>query len=306
MLNRRTLRIKAFKALYAYAENPAMSLKEAEALLEHSCEATRDLYLFMLSIICALTDEARERMEAAKTKFNPTEEELNPNLKFISNSVTPLLAEDPDFTKLIAKKKFSWDQYDVLLRNLYDKIRGREYFRKYMESGESSLAEDASLWIRIFEKEFEDNDALWTILEDLNIFWTDDLPYVLICCCRTLGELKEGKRWSLPPLFQSEMPGNEGRENDKEFVVKLLRKAYLNYDSYCAQVAERTPKWDKSRICVTDLCLIGCGLAEAEAFPLTPHRIIINEYVEISKYYSTPESRAFVNGLLDRLIDKNE
>lgn len=306
MLNRRILRIKVFKTLYTYAENPAMSLKDAEALLENSCEATRNLYLFMLSITGAITNEAASRIAAAKGKFNPTEEELNPNMKFASNSIAPMLMQDPDFAKIIAKKKYSWDQYDVLLRNLYDRIKGREYFQKYMASEESSPKEDAALWIKIFEKEFEDNQDLWDILEDLDIFWTDDLPYVLIQCCRTLGELGEGKRWNLPPVYQSELPGNEGRENDKAFCVNLLRKAYLRYEDYCAKVAERTPKWDKSRICVTDICLIACGLAEAEAFPGTPHRIIINEFVEISKYYSTPDSRAFVNGLLDRLINKSE
>ena len=96
-----------------------------------------------------------------------------------------------------------------------------------------------------------------------------------------------------------------GKESDKAFAAGLLRKAYLNYSSYCDKVALNAPKWDKARICVTDLCLIACGLAESEAFPTMPHKVIINEYVEISKYYSTPESRAFVNGLLDKLIDKN-
>ena len=302
MLNRRILRIKAFKTLYTCAENPEMSLKDAESMLDSACEATRDLYLFLLSIIQPITAEAASRIEASRSKFGATPEEKNPNMKFVQNRIAPLFASDPDFTKLVGKKKLSWDQYDVLLRNLYESIREREYFRKYMESGESSLEEDAALWIRIFEKEFEDNDYLWNILEELNLLWTDDLSYALICCCRTLGELKEGKRWNLPPLYMSDM--SVGKDSDKAFVTGLLRKAYLKYSEYCDKVAENAPKWDRNRICVTDLCLIACGLGEAEAYPLMPHKVIINEYVEISKYYSTPESRAFVNGLLDKLINK--
>lgn len=303
MLNRRILRIQAFKAIYSYAENPTMTLKEAEARLEHSCEATRDLYLFMLSIIGPLTAEASARIEAAKAKFNPTEEERNPNLKFVNNAIAPLFASDPDFNKLIGKKKFSWEPYDVLLRKLYEKIREREYFKNYLASGESSLEEDAALWIKIFSREFEDNADLWEILEDLNIDWTDNLPYVLIWCNRTIDELGRGGRWNLPALYQSDLPGNAGKESDKAFVVNLLRKAYSRFNDYYSLVSECTPKWDKNRICVTDLALIVCGLAESEAFPLMPGKIIINEYVEISKYYSTPESRAFVNGLLDKLIN---
>ena len=306
MLNRRILRIKAFKAIYSYAENPGMSLKDTEALLERSCEAVRDLYLFLLSITVPLTAEASARIEAARAKFNPTEEERNPNMKFVGNGVAALFASDPDFQKVVQKKKLSWDQCDVLLRTLYEKIRGREYFRRYMESGESSLAEDAALWVRIFEKEFEDNDDLWQILEDMDILWTDDLPYALLACCSTLRSIGAGSRWSLPELYLSDMPGNEGKESDKKFVFGLLRKAYSRFADYYQAVSELTPKWDKNRLCVTDLALIACGVAESEAFPSMPAKVIINEYVEISKYYSTPESRAFVNGLLDKLINKNQ
>ena len=306
MLNRRILRIKAFKAVYSYAENPGMSLKDTEALLERSCEAVRDLYLFLLSITVPLTAEASARIEAARAKFNPTEEERNPNMKFVGNGVAALFASDPDFQKVVQKKKLSWDQCDVLLRTLYEKIRGREYFRRYMESGESSLAEDAALWVRIFEKEFEDNDDLWQILEDMDILWTDDLPYALLACCSTLRSIGAGSRWSLPELYLSDMPGNEGKESDKKFVFGLLRKAYSRFADYYQAVSELTPKWDKNRLCVTDLALIACGVAESEAFPTMPAKVIINEYVEISKYYSTPESRAFVNGLLDKLINKNQ
>ena len=305
MLNRRILRIKAFKAIYSYAENPGMTLKETEALLDHSIESTRDLYLFMLSIVAPLTGEARSRIEAGRSKFNPTEDELHPNLKFVENKIAPLLMQDPDFTKLISKKKMFWDQYDVLLRHLYETVRKRKYFQEYLDSGESSLEEDARLWVKIFEREFEDNDELEEILEDLSIYWNDDLAYALSWCCRSLRSIGEGNPWNLPPLYQSDLEGNEDKESDKAFVVNLLRKAYVNLDKYTQEVSERTPKWDKERICITDLCLIACGLAEKDAFPNIPTKVTINEYVEISKYYSTPESRSFVNGLLDKMINKH-
>lgn len=306
MLNRRILRIKAFKTIYCYAENHGMTLREAEALLDISCESTRDLYLFLLAMAGPLTEEARSRIESARAKFNPTEEELHPNLKFTENRIAPLLAQDPDFTKLVGKKKFAWDQYDVLLRRLYERIRGRKYFRDYLESGESSVEEDARLWCRIYERELEDSPGLADILEDLSIHWNDDLGYALGWCCRTLRALGQGESWRLPPLYQSDLPGNEAMESDRRFVMNLLRTAFANYDDFCAQVAELTPKWTRDRLCVTDLCLIACGMAEARMAPEVSPRIIINEYVEISKYYSTPESSGFVNGLLDKLINQHE
>ena len=305
MLNRRILRIKAFKAIYCYAENHGMTLKEAEALLEISCESTRDLYLFLLAIVNPLTEEARSRIETARAKFNPTEEELHPNLKFVQNRIAPILRDDPDFSKLVSRKKLYWDQYDMLLRRLYERIRSRKYFKDYLTSGEDSLEEDARLWVRIFEREFLDNEDLAGILEDLSIHWNDDLDFALGWCCRSVRALGQGERWNLPPLYQSELPGNESFDSDKRFVVGLLRAAFLNYDKFSAQVAALTPKWTLDRLCTTDLALIACGMAEAQMSPEVSPKIIINEYVEISKYYSTPESSGFVNGLLDKLINQH-
>lgn len=306
MLNRRILRTKAFKVIFSYAENPGMTLKEAEASLDISCESTRDLYLFLLSVIPALTSEAKSRIEAARSKFNPTEEERNPNMKFVENRFSAIFAEDPDFSKLIAKKKLSWAQYDVLLRHLYESVRERKYFKDYLTSGQSSLQEDAALWSKIFEREFEDNEELQDILEELSIYWNDDLGYALSWCCKTMRSMGEGKVWNLLPLYQSELGGKEGFESDKRFIVNVLRAAYANYDKFSNSVAELTPKWNRDRLCTTDLVLIVCGMAEAAANPLTPVKIIINEYVEISKSYSTPESSGFVNGLLDKLLNKHE
>ena len=149
MLNRRILRIKAFKVLYSYAENPSMTLKEAQAQLEISCRSTRSLYLFMLSIIPAVTKEAADRIEAARQKFNPSAEEKNPNMKFVRNSLAPILVQDPDFQKIIAKEKLSWEQYDALLRKLYDSIKSKDYFVSYMSSPASSIEEDVKLFIKI-------------------------------------------------------------------------------------------------------------------------------------------------------------
>ena len=306
MLNRRILRIKAFKVLYGYAENQSMTLPEAEALLEASCEATRSLYLFMLDIIPYLTAEARNRIENAQKKFNPTEEERNPNLKFVRNSISPLLEQDPDFNKIISRRKLSWEPYDALVRSVYDSICRKDYFREYMASSECSVEEDARLFSRIFEEEFVDNEELDKILEDLSILWCDDLAYSLTVCCDTLKSLAKGYRWTLPPLYRSDMLRDSGKEveSDKAFVTKLLRTAYSCYGKYAPMVADSTSQWEKDRLFTTDMVLIVMGLAEAKAFPSMPVRVTINEYVEISKYYSTPKSRLFVNGLLDRLIKR--
>lgn len=304
MLNRRILRIKAFKELYACAENPGKSLKEALADLDASMEATRDLYLLMLSVIPPLTAEASRRIEAARGKFNPTEEDLNPNLKFVRNNLSPLLEDDPDFRKIIEKKKISWDQYDVFLHDLYESVKTKPWYQAYMESPEVSLAEDVRLFKKMYEEEFEDSDALAAILEDLNIRWTDDLGYVLGFIIRDLDDIARTGRWRLPPLVNSDLLIRQGKKADSDlrFVRTLLETAVGNYPQYENMIAALVSRWDSDRLYTTDVVLIALGLSEAVCFPEIPLRVTINEYVEISKFYSTPKSGSFVNGLLDRLI----
>ena len=304
MLNRRILRIKAFKVLYANILAGNSSLAQAETQLDQSCEATRDLYLYMLSVVPALTQIAKDRLDAAKTKLRPTEEDLNPNTKFVDNALAKLIAEDVDLNKILAKKKFSWAQYDLILKKVMTSVASKEYFQKYMESEKVSLAEDCKLFTKIFEEEFVDLEELEMMLEEKSLYWNDDLAYALTWCCRSFKDFAAGKSWSMLPLYQSDLLDGPDVESDNRFVHKLLQTSYAAYEKYAAMVAESVTGWERERLFSTDVVLIAMGLSEAVAFPEIPVKVTLNEYVEISKFYGTPKSRAFVNGLLDRLIQK--
>ena len=294
MLNRRILRIKAFQVLYAAAEVPGMSEKEALSLLDASCEATRDLYLLMLSVVSPLTAEARKRIDAAKGKFRPTEEELHPNTKFADNAVAAALESDPDLAKLLERKHLGWDNADVFIRNLFDSVSSKPYFAAYMSDPGRSLESDAKLFKKIFEEEFEDNEELWRILEDMNIYWTEDLGYVLRYDMKAMDALARTGRWDYPDLYAD--------PSDRDFVTRLLKSTLVRYADCYARIAANVSKWESDRLFTTDTVLIAMGLTEAEVFPEIPVKVTINEYVEICKHFSTPKSRSFVNGLLDRLI----
>jgi N utilization substance protein B len=258
----------------------------------------------MLGIVSPLTKLAQERIDVAKAKFNPTEEERNPNTKFAENALAKLLDADVDFQKIYKKKKFSWDQYDLFLKKVLNSIQSKEYYAEYMASEKRSLAEDCKLFTRIYEEEFVDSEELDQILEDKSLYWGDDLAYSLTWCCKTLKNFAKGESWSLLPLYQSEMIAGEGVESDLAFVRKLLQSSFAAYEKYSAMVSETVTGWEKDRLFSTDVVLIVMGLAEASSFPTIPVKVTINEYVEISKFYGTPKSRSFVNGLLDRLIQK--
>ncbi len=312
MLNRRILRIKAFKVLYSTAitrdSQSPVALQDAETQLTESCEAVRDLYILMMGAVSPLTAIARQRVEALSRKLNPTEEEKNPNLKFVENGLAVLLDNDIDFRKVWKKKfpKFDWNQYDLILKSILNDVTTKPWFKSYMESDKSSLAADCKLFTKIYEEEFVDNEEIAAMLEDMSLLWNDDLAYALTYCCKSFESLAKTGRWSMPPLYQSEILKAEGKsvESDCDFAHKLLRTSYGAYDRYSDLLSSLVSSYEKERLVATDMCLMVCCLAEIMNFPSIPARVSINEYVEISKFYGTPKSSVFVNGLLDRAARK--
>lgn len=304
MLNRRILRIKAFKELFAIELSTNPTLGTALEELDAALVSTRDLYLFMMGSIPALTSVAKERFALLQKKINKTEEERNPNLKFAENALAANLEADPDFKKIYRKRCEEWGAYDLILKEIYASIQTKPWFAAYMANPERSLKEDCELFIHIFEEEFVDREDLAEALENLNIYWNDDLPYSLSWCCRSLDDMAKGEGWSLPYLYMSRY--NPSLDDDEKFVHKLMTESYANYDRYLALINESVPNWDQDRLVATDIALIATALAEIEHFPSIPTNVSINEYVEISKFFGTPNSSRFVNGLLDTLSKKLE
>lgn len=296
MISRRLLRIKAFKALFAFVSSDSTELQSAENMLLESCTKARDLYYFFLNVSASLVAHATERIEAGMRKFHPTEQEANPNRKFIDNRFAKMLSEDPQFGKICHDRHLVWHEYDVFVRNLYNSIITKDYYKSYMESGEDSFEEDCNLFSCIFQDEFEDNDDLYALLEDISILWMDDVAYVLNVIIDNIEVSKRKKRIVHVNAFL--------KEEDKDFALTLLREAAIGYDECFRQICARLDNWKSDRIVSTDAVLIVLGVTEALRFPTIPVKVTINEYVEISKYYSTPNSRIFVNGILDKIIQE--
>jgi len=304
MLNRRILRIKAFKELFASQMISSQTLANAQKELDVAIESTRDLYLFMLNSIPALTEVAKAKMEQLSMKVNKTEEEKNPNTKFVDNALAPLLEQDPDFSKILKKKNLGWEPYGLILEKVFASIQTKDYFKEYMSVPSRSLKEDCKLFIRIFEEEYVDREDLDIALEDRSIYWNDDLAYSLTCCCKSVAELGKGSRWSLPELYISD--ARKDMADDRAFVHKLMQEAYMHYNEYFTAISATVPNWDKERLVGTDIAIIITALAEIVNFPDIPLNVSINEYVEISKYYGTTKSSTFVNGILDTLSKQVE
>lgn len=288
------IRIKAFKTLFAFensgAEKPENALKE----LLKSCEKSRELYFFLLNITGPIVNVASERIDAGLRKFHPTEAEANPNYKFVNNRFAALLSDDCEFGKFCLHNRLGWGDYDVFVKKVFASIQASDYYNEYMNSGKDSFEEDCLLWRRIFEEEFEDNDMLEQILEDLSVMWLDDVDYVLNVIIRGIDTTSRSHALVIPDTFQ--------KEDDKAFARNLLTESIEGYEEYSSLIFGNLSNWEPDRLVSTDIALIVMGLAEAVTFSSIPLKVTINEYVEISKFYSTPNSRVFVNGMLDKLI----
>ena len=296
MISRRLVRIKAFKCLFAYEGSGADNLAAAEKDLIQSCEKVRDLYYFLLNIASSIVEVASERIAVGLRKFHPTEQEANPNMKFVRNRYAKMLEDDPEFGRYCQRKGLVWGEYDPFVKRVYNSMITKDYYINYMNSGKDSFEEDCDLVSCIFQDEFEDNEELLSILEDLSLYWIDDVAYALNAIIAGIEVSKRKKTVFHPAVFQ--------KEDDKEFALRLLDEAIIHYDEYRDYVASKLSNWKIERLVPADTTLIVLGIAEASNFPTIPVKVTINEYVEISKYYSTPNSRVFVNGMLDMAIQE--
>lgn len=296
MLSRRLIRIKAFKSLFAFVGSESDNVNAAQKSLIESCDKVKDLYYFMLNISASLIRVAEDKIAVGLQKFRPTEEEAHPNLKFVHNRFAALLSDDPEFGRYCQKRGLLWGEYEPFVKHVFNSLTTKEYYQNYMQSGEDSLEEDCRLFSCIFEDEFEDNEELASILEDLSVLWVDDLAFALNAIIAGIDETAHKHHIVHPNTFL--------KEDDKDFALRLLGESIARYDEYFDLLSEHLDNWKSDRLVSTDAALIVMGITEAVVFPTIPVKVTINEYVEISKYYSTPNSRVFVNGILDRIIQE--
>jgi N utilization substance protein B len=296
MLTRRFLRVKAFKILFSYAYSDNDSVLHAEKDLRASLEKTYDLYHFLLSAIIAVADYAEERIEIGLRKFKPSEAEANPNKKFVNNGVISILRGNTALQKYNAKQHLNWREHADVIKQIYINMVERPYYKDYMASENNSFHEDLRLAEDFFRNEFEGNELIESMIEEMNAFWADDIGFALISIIRTVNSLRQERNTEniLMPMFHA--------PDDEEYVFELLRHSLEHFKGHSQLAQQYVQNWESDRIAFVDMALIVMGISEAIAFPSIPVKVTINEYVEIAKYYSTRNSHVFVNGVLDKVI----
>jgi len=304
MLSRRHYRIKVFQALYAWFQGGEFRPEVAEKNLLLSIDKIYELYYIQLSFLLEIHDFYRRRTEEAKNKFYPTEEELNPSSRFLDNAVIRLIAENKDLQSQVARYKISWTEEQEMIRKVGTKIRASKDLKAYLDSETSSFEEDREIVYRIFKKHLAKSTELQFFCEERNIFWTDDFQGAALFILKTIKLLPENfkEKDALTSLFVKDE--DDSPADDRKFIVELFRKTIANSEDLEALIDGKTKNWELERIALTDIILIKMALTELMHFPSIPIKVTMNEYIELSKLFSTPKSKLFINGLLDKLTEE--
>jgi transcription antitermination protein NusB len=303
MLGRRHYRIKVFQALYAWFQGGETRQDVADRNLMSSIEKIYELYYIQLSFFLEVIDFYRRRMEDARHKFLPTEEEINPNPKLLTNSVIGILLANKDIQQQITKYKISWSEEQEMLRKIHIKIRNSKDLKEYLKSEKPSFEEDRDIVYKLFKKFVARSNELQFYCEERNIYWTDDYQSAALLVMKSIRQIPEKftELSALPSLFEKDE--NDDPEDDQTFIKELFRKTIGQSEPLGILIEGKTKNWELERIALTDIILIKMALVELMHFPSIPIKVTLNEYIEMSKLFSTPKSQMFINGLLDKMVE---
>lgn len=304
MLSRRHYRIKVFQALYAWFQGGEIRLEVAEKNLLLSIDKLYELYFIQFSLFLEIHDYYRRKTEDAKNKFYPTADELNPSPKFLDNALIRLISGNKDLQSQVIRYKISWTEEQEMIRRITQKVRNSKDLKKYLESETTSFEEDREVVYRIFKKFIAKSTELQFFCEERNIFWTDDFQGVALFILKTIKLIPQnfGEKDSLLSLFLKDE--DDAPSEDRKFILELFRKTIANSEDLELLIDGKTKNWELERIALTDIILIKMALTELMHFPSIPVKVTLNEYIELSKLFSTPKSKLFINGLLDKLAEE--
>lgn len=288
------------QALYAFTLNNDPDILRGEDELVRSIQRLHELYVYQLSFLIEIFDFALHRLEEAKQKYLPTEEDLHPNTRFVDNRIILQLAGNLDYYRRSDHLKISWKEEEELVRRLYQSIRTSDLYKDYMSSPLDSYESDRTFLLDLFRQFLQNDEALLSFYEEKYMHWANDCNVAYYYIEKTIKALEENAaRTDLLPGL-TPLP----EEEDREFAAVLYKQTIRHNGEYEELISSRTLNWDTERIAMLDMLLLKMALTEITEFPSIPVKVSFNEYIEISKEYSTPKSKVFINGILDKLISE--
>ncbi len=300
MLYRRHLRIKVLQSLYSWYTGGQSELPKAERELLEGIDKLYELFIYQLSFVLEVKKFAEERLEQNKKKFYPTEEDLNPNLKFVQNPVFKVLETNKSFHRLVASYKINWSDEEEMIRKFYAELRKTNFYKKYMSSATSSFDEDKKFMIQMTDQLLSEFESLRFFYEEKSIYFVDGYDLVLLLLIKFFetASPRFTEDTPMPGIYKEYKEKNE----DLDFVKVLFRKTILGDDESTEIIKSKTKNWEYDRIPLMDIILLKMAINELQEMETIPLKVTLNEYIELAKYFSTANSKVFVNGVLDKLI----
>lgn len=274
------------------------NVSEVLKALSNSLDKARELYLRLLWLPVELTDLQDRILDENRYKFLKSDEDINPNMRFVENQMVEALRSNAKLEKEVSDNKLSWAVEDpILLRKLLKDITESDVYQNYMQAPATTLAADCELWRQLFKRVILDSEDFLQALEDKSVFWNDDLEIISTFVLKSFRRIEE-QRWSDILLNQYK------DEEDSRFGAELLKYLYENKETYRRYIDEALDrgKWDTERLAFMDVVILETALAEIINFPKIPLEASLNEYIELAKSYSSAKSGQFVNGILGSII----
>ena len=294
MINRELIRIKVLQLTYAYYQNGNKVLDVAEKELMFSLSKAYHLYHHLLSLVVAVSKEARKHYDVETAKAT-REGTPMPSAKFANNRLALQIEENHQLNEFISTQNQAWEDDIDFVRRLYSQIVQSTIYNEYMASDEDSYDADKEIWRKIYKTLIMNNEDLDAVLEEKSLYWNDDKDIVDTFVLKTI------KRFDANSTPEQELLPEFKDEEDRSFARKLFRYTILNADQYQKYMSETSRNWDFSRLAYMDIVIMQIAIAEIINFPNIPVSVSINEYVELAKIYSTPKSAGYINGMLDSI-----
>lgn len=299
MLSRRYLRTKTLQALFEYEIGDSVSPSIGEKNLFTSIYNLKQLSLLQLEILLQLKKLAIERIENAKNKFLPTPEELNPNLKFVNISLFKLIEENLSFQKDISSSKADISNENDIIKLIFQNVITSKLYLDFMSAELNDFDTERDFLINLFKDFIVNNDALSSAFAEKNIHWASDFFEAALLTAKNLKNIKpDFKETDILPAYEID---SEEELDDVNFVKTIYHSVIKNKKEYLDLIITRLENWDSDRLANIDLIIMKMAIAEFMECPSVPIKVTINEYIELSKDYSTPKSKIFINGLLDKI-----
>ena len=294
MINRRHIRVKVMQSVYAMLQSHNDDVIREQKFVKHSILKMYDLYVLNLQLLVEVQKLAAKKIALSKKKILATKEDLKPNTKFIDNKLINAIAESVSLEGYIELNKLNnWELDNEYVKIIFEELQKSDLYKKYLDTIEDSFKIDKAFVIDFFKEIVAPNEKLAEYYEDKMISWVDDIPFVNTWVVRSLNKQKAQNIFVLGSLYKD--------KDDEDFVTELFQKTVLKHQEYEKDITDKTPNWETDRIADIDMILIKMAIVEFINFPSIPTRVSINEYIEISKDYSTERSSYFINGVLDKI-----